>query len=247
MGAASPPAPMRPFGMAPDLDVDFTQADRPALVTGVLAQCCARPDPAFWWHQPVGLRTTALLHLVALTDARDDMPMHSTCTAAACEQVFSFDLPLRSLPGDAQEAGPLRVALSDGRAVTLRRPTGDDLRRWRAARPATRTEALRVMLDTLLLDGAAGPEDEAGLSAALAELDPMVDFVVACECPACGAANEVALDLETLALIRLAARQRALLLEVHRCAAHYGWTEAEVLAIPPARRAHYLALIEEER
>ena len=59
--------------------------------------------------------------------------------------------------------------------------------------------------------------------------------------------DEVAVDLEALALRRLYARQDALLATVHRLASRYGWTESEVLAVPARRRARYLALIEEER
>ena len=103
------------------------------------------------------------------------------------------------------------------------------------------------MLDSLVLAGQAGPEDEAAVSASIAAMDPLVDFTVSCHCPACGAPNEVAVDLEALALARLVGRQWALLQEVHRFASHYGWTESEVLAVPPARRAGYLALIEDQR
>ena len=78
-------------------------------------------------------------------------------------------------------------------------------------------------------------------------MDPLVDFTVSCCCPACGAPNEVAVDLEALALTSLLGRQRALLQEVHRFASRYGWTESEVLALPPARRARYLAFFEDER
>ena len=36
----------------------------------------------------------------------------------------------------------------------------------------------------------------------------------------------------------------ALLQEVHQLARHYGWSEAQILALPAHRRAHYLALVE---
>lgn len=238
---------MRPFGDAADLDLDFGHADRPGLVTTLLAQCGALRDPAYWWSQPVGLRTAALLRLVALTEQRDEIALPARCASAACGDTFEFDVPLRGLPGDAADAGPIEVRLDDGRSLTMRRPTGDDLRRWRAVQPASRAAALRVMLDALVVEGQTGPADEATVSASIATLDPLVAFSVSCRCPACGALNEVPVDLEALALGRLVARQRALLHEVHRFASHYGWTESEVLAVPPARRARYLALIEAQR
>lgn len=247
MDLAPPHAAMRPFGHVADLDLDFGHPDRPGLVTTLLAQCGERRDPAFWWSQQVGRRTAALLRLVALTEKRDDISLSARCVAAACGDAFEFELPLQALPGGEADAGPISVPLGDERSVTMRRPTGEDLRCWRDAKPASRAEAVRVMLDSLVLAGQAGPEDEACVSASIAAMDPLVDFTVSCRCPACGAPNEVAVDLESLALARLLARQRSLLQEVHRFASNYGWTESEVLALPPARRARYLALIEGER
>lgn len=238
---------MRPFGHAADLDLDFGQSDRPGLVTALLAQCGERRDEAFWWAQPVGARTAALLRLVALTEQRDEVSLSARCVAPACRESFEFELPLRALPGGAAGAGPLRVQLDAERVLTMRRPTGDDLRRWRDAQPRSRDQAVRLMLDSLVLEGDVGPDDQAAVSTSIAAMDPLVDFTVSCHCPACGMATEVAIDLETLALASLVRRQRALLQEVHCLASHYGWTEADVLAVPAPRRARYLALIEDQR
>jgi hypothetical protein len=238
---------MRPFGDAADLDVDFGQSDRPGLVTTLLAQCGERRDAAFWWAQPVGARTAALLRLVARTEQRDQVSLSGRCVAGACGESFEFELPLHSLPNGAADASPLRVQLDDERVLTMRRPTGEDLRRWRDAQPASQAEAVRLMLDSLVLEGHASLEDQAVVSESIAAMDPLVDFTVSCHCPACGAANEVAIDLESLALASLVRRQRSLLQEVHCFASHYGWTETEVLAVPAPRRARYLALIEDQR
>jgi hypothetical protein len=233
---------MRPFGHAVDLDVDFGQADRPGLVTSLLANCGNRGDAEFWWSQPLGVRIATLLQLVALTEQRDDLPVAARCR---CGESFEFAFPLLSLPGATADDGPLQVRLDDGRTLTMRRPTGDDLRCWRDATPASRIDALRMMLDSLVLGGRVAPGDEGALSASISAMDPLVDFGVSCHCPACGAPNEVTIDLEVMALERLAARQAALLYEVHRFASSYGWTESEVLTVPPSRRARYLRLIEE--
>lgn len=237
---------MRPFGDAVDLDVDFGHADRPSLVTRLLVQCGECSDPAFWWSQPVSVRTAALLRLVATTEQVNAFSFTARCAQAPCGEAFEFDLPLPALfaDADADAAGPIHVLLDEQRSVTLRRPTGDDLRQWRSAQPASRTAAVRMMLDTLLLAGEVQPQDEARLSDSIAAADPLTAFAVSCQCPACGAANEVPIDLDAAALARLCAHQRVLLLEIHGLASHYGWTESQVLAIPPARRAHYLALIE---
>ncbi len=148
---------------------------------------------------------------------------------------------------DALGDDPISLALGADRTLVIRRPTGEDLRRWRDAQPSSRSAAVRLMLDSLVISGQAGPADETVLSTTIAALDPLVAFSVTCHCPACGARNEIDVDLETLALARLAIRQRVLLREVHCIASRYGWTESEVLAVSPARRARYLELIEEER
>src|SRR5262245_63796286 len=94
-GSATPTSPsrpspywrvdtMRPFGHAEDLDLDFGQSDRPALVTTLLASCSGDGDAAFWWSQPVGLRTATLLRLVVLTDHRVDVSLNRRCGAAGC-------------------------------------------------------------------------------------------------------------------------------------------------------------------
>jgi hypothetical protein len=140
----------------------------------------------------------------------------------------------------------VRIALAGGGGVELRRPCGDDLRRWRSARPATRSDAVRTMVDSLCVAGAVEDADVDAVAAALAEADPLVDFEVRGRCPACDAAATIAVDLETLVLARLAERQRAIEEVLHRFAQHYGWTEAQSLAVPPSRRQRYLDRIDLE-
>lgn len=238
---------MRPFGHAADLDLDFGSDDRPGLVTTLLAQCGEHGDTAFWWSQPVGVRTAALLRIVALSEDSVHVPLTARCVQAACGEAYEFELPLQALLESEADSAPISVRLDDERAVTMRRPTGHDLRRWHEARPASRAEAVREMFDALLLSGHVGAEDEARVAESIATMDPLVAFTVSCRCPVCGAAAEVPVDLEALALARLGSRQRALLHEVHRFASYYGWTESEVLAVPPVRRARYLELIEHEQ
>jgi hypothetical protein len=243
MERTSPPA-IRPFGAPADLDLDFGQADRPGLVTALLAACSTERDSGFWWAQPLGARIEALLRLLAASEQASQISLSARCGRARCGGAFEFELPPAALPG-AGEPGPVQVALGHARAVTLRRPTGADLRAWRLAPAGSRAQAVAAILAALVTEGTVEPHEEAAVSQALATHDPLVAFTVECACPACGASNNVEIDLEALVLARLAARQRALLREIHTLAAHYGWTEGEALAVPARRRAQYLALIEE--
>ncbi|WP_313915811.1 hypothetical protein [Tahibacter sp.] len=236
---------LRALGQPADLDLDFATADRPALVTALLARASDSTDVAFWWSQAVGRRTQALLDVLAATERRDRLGLTAVCGAAGCAQTFEFELPLQGLPCADTEDGTIAVQLGPQRHARLRLPCGDDLRRWHAAQPATRAEAVRAMCESLLLEGELDDGDETAVGAAIAARDPLVDFTVACACPVCETPAEVAIDLEGLALRRLGRVQRELLREIHVLASNYGWREAEVLALPAARRAQYLALIEE--
>lgn len=82
-------------------------------------------------------------------------------------------------------------------------------------------------------------EVEAGLEA----LDPAADLALAVTCDACGHGWVASLDIGSLLWDEIAARARALLLEVHDLARAYGWSEPEILALSPQRRAAYRGLV----
>lgn len=235
----------RAFGSARDLEFDFALAERAGraeLVTGLLAACAGGGDADHWWGQPLGARIAALLGVLQRSLGGDNLDVAVRCGRSGCAQRFEIALPYAALPAPQQPA--VGCLLPGAREVRLRAATGADLKTWRDAAPPSGEAALAMMIDSLLLGGSAGIDDAPALAEAIAALDPLVAFEVACHCPACGAAQEFAIDLEAQALSRLGALQRALLREVHVFASHYGWTESDVLALAPARRARYLELIE---
>jgi hypothetical protein len=81
------------------------------------------------------------------------------------------------------------------------------------------------------------------LDTALAQHDPHADLRLATMCATCGHAFELAVDPAGLYWTELAEHARRLLVDVHRLAAAYGWTEREILTIDPARREAYLELV----
>lgn len=243
MDAAPTRVTPHPFGRLEDLDLAFADAARPALVTALLAQC-AGGEPADWWAQPVGTRIAALLTLFA-ADRRDDrVELSAECLRPDCRTTFGFELPLADLAAQAPDTTRWDVALPDARRLTLRPPTGADLMRWHAARPATAEAARALMLGDLVIAGRPTPHDAPAIAAAVIAHDPLVSLTVGAACPACDKAQEVAVDLEGLVLSHFHSRQRAVLDEVHRLATAYGWSEPQILAIPPARRAAYLAILD---
>ena len=60
---------------------------------------------------------------------------------------------------------------------------------------------------------------------------------------ACGAQTSAPFDAATVLYADVTAHVDRLLADVHRLASAYGWSEREILMLPPARRERYLALV----
>ncbi|MEW9529279.1 hypothetical protein [Microbispora sp. NPDC049125] len=85
-------------------------------------------------------------------------------------------------------------------------------------------------------------EVAAAVEAAMEDAAPSGAPTVRIGCPACPATTVAALDVSALLWAEVSASALALLRDVHALARAYGWTEPEVLALSPARRAAYLEM-----
>lgn len=244
------PDSWRALGGRAALDLDFANPDRPALVTRVLAACHASAaDQEELWCLTVSDRIGALLSVVERTESSATLPARVRCPASGCAALFDAQLPYVAVRRHGRGAETeTMVEGAAGKPMRLRRPRGTDQRRWREARWAAPAEALAGILSSLAVDAtvalqALPPEVVERIGLALEELDPLVAFCVDCVCPACGTASRIPVDLEALALQRLRAAQRDLLVDVHRLAVAYGWSEDQVLGLPAWRRSAYLQLL----
>lgn len=234
----------RPFGHAvEDLELDFENGDRPALITRLLAACSEPQDESRCWRLLVSERIAALLAVLRETEQRDALSLALRCDR--CKEPFEIELQHDALAELRTRAEDVRITRPEMPPLVLRMPTGDDLRDWHTKMPAGLEAATGIMLATLRVAGDIQAGDVARAANALAEADPLVSFSVACSCPNCGATLDLPVDLEAAALRRLAGQQRALLREVLALASHFGWSEREIFAVAPARRAKYLALLGE--
>jgi hypothetical protein len=78
----------------------------------------------------------------------------------------------------------------------------------------------------------------------MGELDPHADITLAVQCASCAHEWQQALDVGEFLYSEFSARARRLLDEIVRLAAAFGWSEREILALPPARRQSYLERLE---
>ncbi len=77
----------------------------------------------------------------------------------------------------------------------------------------------------------------------MAELDPQGDVELGLDCPSCGNASRRVFDIAWCLWQELEVWAARLLGDVHELARGYGWAERDILALSPARRRHYLALL----
>ncbi|MGD1992197.1 MAG: phage baseplate protein [Anaerolineae bacterium] len=77
----------------------------------------------------------------------------------------------------------------------------------------------------------------------MAQTDPQADVRLALSCPACGHEWEMLFDIVSFFWKEIDAWAVRALHEVHALASAYGWDEADILAMSPARRRFYLEMI----
>ena len=246
---------LRRFGVAyEDLLVDFGRRIGPQLITELLA-CCTEnltgpsPTEPFFWALGVGKRIECLLILASMEET-GDLSIPLRCSHPSCGRAIELDLTLAELLAVGQEVGeePISVPLGDEYLV-MRRPTGADQLVWLRETFQDELMAVQAMIRTLIVEGptvAFTPTCIEHIQTVLDHHDPLVQFGLSVVCPYCQQLASHDVDLAAFAVQRLRVAQTHLIEVVHRLARHYHWTEAEILSIPPWRRACYLTLVERE-
>jgi hypothetical protein len=176
-------------------------------------------------------------------------PLADADVLAAWEEGLALTPAARDLLAAAEPDRDMRVEF-DGGHVELRLATAGDL--VAAAEAPSAAAARATLLERVVaageLDGA--PVDAAALSddaverigARLAAADPLAELTLTLTCPACETGARVDFDPSDFLWREIDARARDLLEEVAALAGAYGWSEAEILGLSPARRRVYLEL-----
>ena len=199
----------------------------------------------------IGQRDALLLDLRAAT-LGDQMAAHAVCPE--CEAELEFPLCVSELrdPAQPMDATATFSRQLDDWQVRLRCPNSRDL-----ADTARRDDPLaaraslleRCVVDARDSDGRSTPVAELpdtvldAIASALAERDPQADIRIDLVCPDCGHCWQLGFDIAAFLWDELAASAQRLLREVARLARGFGWSEADILAMTPARRGAYLGLL----
>lgn len=192
---------------------------------------------------PIGARDRRLTALRRATFG-DRLDLAADCPA--CGAALDVTLSTDALPGEDIPPPRAHVAIG-GAAFAIRPLTTLDLEEA-AAEPdlaAVRARLAWAALDPIdaPLPLALTPKEIEAIADALAMLDPAADPYVALNCPRCETAWDAPVDIARLIAADIAGAAGALLDEVHDLALAYHWSEAAILALPPARRHAYLARV----
>lgn len=210
----------------------------------------ADAHPEQW---PLGRRDAALLDLHA---ALFGAALTAATRCPACGEQIDLALSTDQLRVDAVPAAEWGSISAAGWQLEWRLPTSVDLAAAAAAgnEDAAQQALLQRCVQRAVCEGRA--VDSAALPTALpaallqqlademAAADPQALTELALQCPACAHPWTAVFDIGAFLLQRLAHWAESTLDQVHTLARAYGWTEAETLALSPARRVHYLARVQ---
>jgi hypothetical protein len=251
---------LRPFGINKrDLEVDFNQPFRPALVTDIL-ECCTTTasgqslDRDLLWSLTISTRIEWLLRIITM-DGVFDTPLPVRCCNETCEQTSGVELSLAELLEIHNESDNFITVDCGSGKLQLRKPTGLDQCAWATGEFPTERAAIESMVQALVVrdneqneSDVLALDDESlfAIDRLMQEEDALVNFSLEVICPCCESATKFDLDLQAFAIERLRQAQQRLLTMVHQFAKHYHWTEQEIFSVPVWRRIQYRKLIEKE-
>jgi hypothetical protein len=200
----------------------------------------------------LGARNSALLALRSRLFGSVQM---LRCNCAACGATTEFGIDCAVLARELlppPDATGLHTLDEEGFCIEFRVPLAADVRSA-AGRARAAEDFVRILFERCITrierDGVACDPDtlplavSEALSRRLEALEPgaVVSFELTCpECQACWRAR---MDCADVLWSEVQSRAERVLLDVDALARAYGWTEEDVLALTPIRRAAYLQLV----
>jgi hypothetical protein len=186
---------------------------------------------------PIGARDTAILKLRCATFGGR---LSGRANCPRCREEHEFDLDIGELLAGAPSQTESEFMLDNGWRFRL--PDSRDLAA--IAHHNDAEAAIRDLLRRCCLDAPAAPDWPPSLleavEARIAALQGGADIELRFDCIACGKAWTDRLDVVGYVWEEITERARHLLDEVHGLAAHYGWSEQQILSMSGARREAYL-------
>jgi len=232
---------MRTLSQADFLELWETGRSLHPLDKGVLAVQAAFPEfeesVADW---PLGRRNRALAQLRC---AAFGPQLRGWTACQQCSEQLEFEMDGNALAEGGLLAGEANIVVGE---LSYRLPTSRDLAAIVAEQDAT--AAVRGLLQQCCLENNPfvrewSDEEMDAVGERMTTADPLAEILLRFDCPTCGASYNESLDLPTFLWAEMEGRARRMLLDIHTLASAYGWSEAEILSLGPARREVYLDMV----
>jgi hypothetical protein len=191
-------------------------------------------------------------HLLNLHEKLFGPKMTGRANCPACAQAIEMNFSVTEIRAGSEEGfAPRFTTRFEEYEITFRLPNSNDLATLvegddivtQKRRLAQRC-VLSASRDARAIAFEQLPNEAVSdLSERMAELDPQGDVQLALTCPRCSNRWEAPLDIVSFVWTEVQAHAAQLLRDVHLLASNYGWHEAEILSLSPARRQAYLELI----
>jgi hypothetical protein len=213
------------------------------------AACADEASPAQLARLNLGQRDERLL---SLRERIFGPRLAAISACPACSQILEFTVDaadIRIAPA-SQPAETIALAYA-GYELQFRLPDTLDLATMdpSADRQTNSQHLLRRCVTSARRAGAEIPAEDlppevvAAVSERMAEADPQADVQLDLACPQCDHRWHSPFDIVSFFWSEIHALALRLLNDVHALATAYGWSEAVILALAPARRQAYLDLI----
>ncbi|MCV2420219.1 hypothetical protein [Paucibacter sp. DJ2R-2] len=231
--------------------LDSSRSLPPPLRACALLDGVWQAEPGWAASLPLGQRDRQLLELQQALFG-PQLELLAECPRCGERLELALQVPDLMMPIQPQTSAEELTLELDGRTLRCRLPDSRDL--WAAAQLAEEGQARALLMSRCLQAVDSRAEARAGddalvalsdsalqtLSAALSAADPQAHTELALQCPACQHDWSEGFDIASYLLGALASWSERCLDQVHLLARAYGWSEAQVLALSPSRRARYL-------
>lgn len=191
--------------------------------------------------------------LFALREQMFGSQLHSIATCPGCGEQLEFSLNTQDLPimASIEPAGNMYTLTTEESEVHFRSPNSLDLAAIVGCRDveSARMKLVRSCITQATCQGneIAMEELPASLLSAMVShmdaCDPLAAMDIPLDCTACGQTWTLLFDIVAFFWTEITAQARRLLHEVHTLASHYGWQEADILAMSVVRRQLYLEMV----
>jgi hypothetical protein len=182
--------------------------------------------------------------LMALREQIFGPRLDALADCPSCAEQLEFGLSTSELRAQPEAPAPQALEIEAGDRRLRFRPINSydvaAITRCQDAREARQLLAERSLVEPM--EEELPPDTVDQLAARLAECDRQAEILLDLTCPTCGHAWQITFDICSFMWTEVSAEAQHLLHEVDMLARVYGWREADILAMSPARRNLYMEM-----